>query len=106
MPKNQTTPEKLTVRCPDCGTDLTIDTATGQVLFHKKATAPLAGGHNLESLFRGLDEGKARAEDVFSRAVAAHKDRDRLMEEKFREAMKRAEEEPDAPAPYRPFDLD
>jgi hypothetical protein len=53
-----------------------------------------------------LDEGKARAADVFDRELAGMKDRDRLLEEKFREALKRAEEDPDQGPPRRPFDLD
>lgn len=98
--------DKLNLRCPDCGSDLTVDTATGQVLFHKKAKQPPAGGRDFESLLKGLDEDKARAEDVFTREVAAMKDRDRILEEKFREAMKRAEEEPDTGPQIKPFDLD
>ena len=97
---------KLTVRCPDCGADLTVDAATGEVLMHRKAKHPPAGGKDFDALLKGLDEDRARAEDVFAREVAAFKDRDRLLEEKFREAMKRAEEEPDEGPPPRPFDLD
>lgn len=97
---------KLTVRCPECSSDLVVDAATGEVLSHRKPKQPLAGGHDLDSLLKGLDEGRAKAEDVFQREVAAMKDRDRLLEEKFREAMRRAEEEPDEGPPRRPFDLD
>jgi hypothetical protein len=99
-------PGKLNVRCPDCGTDLVIDVATGEILSHRQAKQPLAGGKDFDSLLRGLDEDKARAEGVFQREVAAMKDRDRLMEEKFREALRRAEEDPDKGPPPRPFDLD
>ncbi|HVT61178.1 MAG TPA: hypothetical protein VHR45_22635 [Thermoanaerobaculia bacterium] len=97
---------KLTLRCPDCNSELVVDAATGEVLSHRRAKVPPAGGKDLESLLQGLDQDKARAEDVFQREVAAIKDRDRLLEEKFREAMRRAEEEPDEGRPPRPFDLD
>jgi hypothetical protein len=97
---------KLTVRCPECNSDLVIDAATGEVLSHRRPKQAPAGGRDFDSLFQSLDEGKARAEDVFTREVAALKDRDRLLEEKFREALKRAEEEPDEGPPPRPFDLD
>ena len=97
---------KLTVRCPDCSSDLVIDAETGEVLSHRKAKQPLAGGKDFDSLLKGLDDDKARAEDVFQREVTALKDRDRLLEEKFREAMRRAEEDPDEGPPRRPFDLD
>jgi hypothetical protein len=97
---------KLTVRCPECSSDLVIDAATGEVLSHRKAKQPPAGGKDFDALLKGLDEDKSRAENVFEREVAALKDRDRLLEEKFREAMRRAEEEPDEGRPVRPFDLD
>jgi len=97
---------KLTVRCPECDSDLVIDAATGQVLSHRRPKQPLAGGKDFDTLFQSLDEDKARAEDTFAREVAALKDRDRILEEKFREALRRAEEEPDEAPPPRPFDLD
>jgi hypothetical protein len=99
-------PHKLTVRCPDCGSDLVIDASTGAVLSHRKAKQPIAGGKDFDSLLKGLDEEKSRAEDIFQREVSALKDRDRILEEKFREAMRRAEEDPDEGPPPRPFDLD
>jgi len=97
---------KLSIRCPDCGSDLVVDAATGEVLSHRRPKQPLAGGKDLDSLLQGLDQDKARAEDVFQREVAAMKDRDRLLEEKFKEAVRRAEENPDQGRPPRPFDLD
>ena len=98
--------ERMTVTCPECGCDLTIDAATGQVLFHKPAKQQPAGGQDFDQLLAGLDESKRRADEVFEREVSALKDRDRLMEEKFREAMRRAEEDPDAEPPPRPWELD
>lgn len=97
---------KLTVRCPDCGSDLTLDAATGEILAHRPAKVPPGGGKDFEALLKGLDEDKSKAESVFEREVSAMKDRERLLEEKFREAMRRAEEEPDTGPPHRPFDLD
>ncbi len=98
--------DQMTVLCPECGCDLTIDVATGQVLFHKPAKREPAGGQDFDQLLAGLEESKQRADEVFQREVTALEDRDRLMEEKFREAMRRAEEEPDQDPPLRPWDLD
>lgn len=100
-----TTTRKLTVRCPDCQSELVVDAATGSVLAHRRPKEPLAGGKDFDSLFAELDAGKARAEELFEREKAAFADKDRILEEKFREALKRAEEDPDTP-PRRPFDLD
>ncbi len=97
---------KLSVRCPECGSDLVVDTATGEVLFHKKLKGPPAGGKDFDSLFAEMNSQKARAEETFEREKAAQKDRARLLEEKFQEAFKRASEEDDDTPPPRPFDLD
>lgn len=96
---------KLTLTCPDCGCELVVDAETGSVLSHRTKAEPLAGGKDFDSLLAGLDAGKARAEELFEREKAALADKDRLLEEKFKEALKRAQEEPDLP-PKRPFDLD
>ncbi len=97
---------KLTVRCPECGSDLTVDAATGEVLAHRTPKRPPGGGHDFDSLLAGLESDRGRAEETFERARAAERDRDRLLAEKFQEALKRAEEEPDEAPPPRPFDLD
>lgn len=97
---------KLRIRCPDCGSALVIDRATGEILFHKPSKEPPAGGKDFDELLAGLDQERADAEEVFSREVEALKDRDRLLEEKFREAVERAADEPDDEPPPRPFDLD
>ena len=85
---------------------MTVDLATGQVLFHKPAKPQPAGGRDFDELLAGLDESKERAAAVFEREVSAVKDHDRLMEEKFREALRRAKEEPDEEPPLRPWELD
>jgi hypothetical protein len=97
---------KISVRCPDCGSDLVIDATTGEVLFHKQPKGPPAGGKDFDSLFAEMEGQKARAEETFERERAAQKDRARLMEEKFEEAFRRASEEDDETPPPRPFDLD
>ena len=53
-----------------------------------------------------MKDPKSRADEIFEREKAAFADRERLMEEKFREALKRAEEDPSEGRPKRPFDRD
>jgi len=100
-----TSAERWTVVCPDCGSELSIDSKTGAILGHRRPKEPIAGGRDFDTLVADLDVQKQKAEDLFEREKKAFADRDRLLEEKFKEAMKRAEEEPDLP-PKRPFDLD
>lgn len=97
---------KLTLACPECGTRLVVDQATGEVLSHRSPAAPRGGGKSFESLLDDLDRERSEAEDVFAREVAAHEDRDRLLEERFREAMAEAGDLDDDQPPPRPFDYD
>ena len=53
--------KRLHVRCPDCETELVVDAETGEVLSHRAAKKPIAGGKDFDSLLRGLGESKARA---------------------------------------------
>ena len=95
--------DSLTVQCPDCECELVIDRQTGKVLIHRSKPEELP---DFDRLLQGLDEQKARADRMFEREKAAHDDRDRILEERFKEALKRAEETPDDEKPIRPFDLD
>lgn len=97
---------KIHVRCPGCESRLVVDAATGVVLSHREHRAPPAGGKDFDQLLAELDRSKVEAEDVFDREMDALKDRDRLLEEKFRQALQRAEESPEDEPPPRPFDLD
>lgn len=98
--------QRLNIRCPDCGSDITVDLTSGQVVFHTAKHQTSAAGKDFDRLLAGLDESKARADEVFQREMAALEDQDRLMEEKFREAMRRSKEEPEQDPPIRPWDLD
>lgn len=98
--------DRLRIVCPDCSSRLVVDRATGEVISHHADKPPPAGGKELGELLAGLDRDKEQAEDLFQREVAAHRDRDRLLGEKFEEAMKRAEEADDGKPPPRPFDFD
>jgi len=99
-------PTSFRVVCPECSADLVIDAATGQILHHRKASVGPAGGKSFDALMQGLEDDRSRAEEIFERERAAVKDRDRLLEERFQEAMKQAGDLDDATRPPRPFDLD
>lgn len=100
------TRERFLVTCPDCGGQITIDAATGEVLGHRSASKSKPATKDFDALLRGLDDSKHRAEEIFDQEFSALKDRDRLLEAKFQEALKRAEEDPDDRPPARPWDLE
>jgi len=93
---------KYTITCPCCDATLTVDAATGVLLSHVEKKKPTG---SFEDLQGELEKQRQMREQIFSQEMSSMKDRERLLEEKFREAMKRADT--DNSAPYRnPLDLD
>ena len=99
-------PDTFTVSCPDCGSEMLIDAATGKILNHRSAAKEKSPKADFDSLMAGLESSKSRAENIFRQELSALEDRDRLMEEKFKRALERAEDEDDGQPPVRPWDLD
>jgi hypothetical protein len=94
--------EKFSVICPCCEATLTIDAQTGAILAHEEKKKVLG---SFEDLKGELSKQKELRDQLFSQEMSSVKDRERLLEEKFKEAMKRAEGEKDLP--YKnPLDLD
>jgi hypothetical protein len=94
--------EKFSIICPCCEATLVIDAQTGAVLAHEEKKKILG---SFEDLKGELSKQKELRDQLFSQEMSSMKDRERLLEEKFKEAMKRAEGEKDLP--YKnPLDLD
>ncbi len=79
--------EKFTVICPCCEANLTIDAQTGAILAHEEKAKKLGSFEDLKS---DLEKKKEVRENIFAQEQQAQKDRERLLQEKFKEAMKRA----------------
>ena len=94
--------EKFNVICPCCEATLTVDAQTGALLAHEEKKKVLG---SFEDLKGELSKQKELRDQLFSQEMSSMKDRERLLDEKFKEAMKRAEGEKDLP--YKnPLDLD
>lgn len=76
--------------------------ADGRAYLPRGKSRPLA---SFDEMVKGLDKQKQVREQIFAQELSSMKDRDRILEEKFQEAMKRAEKDKDKP--YRnPLDMD
>lgn len=94
--------ERLNVICPCCEATLTIDSLTGSIISHaekKKVTG------SFEDLKGEMGKQKELRDALFSQEMSSQKDRERLLEEKFQEAMKRADIDKDKPF-RNPLDMD
>jgi hypothetical protein len=95
-------PTNFEITCPCCDATIVIDRTSGEVLLHK-AKERRAGG-SLESMVAGLESQKSEMEKKFDKEMASQKDRARILDERFKEALRRAEKS-DKP-PVNPMDLD
>ncbi|HMF58382.1 MAG TPA: hypothetical protein VK619_18710 [Pyrinomonadaceae bacterium] len=93
---------RYTIICPCCEATITVDAQTGAMLSHEEKQKPLA---SFEEMRKGLDKQKQTRDQIFQQELGSMKDRERILEEKFREAMKRAEKEKDKPW-VNPLDVD
>jgi len=94
--------DKFNVICPCCEATLTIDAQTGALLSHDEKKK-IHG--SFEDLAGELSKKKELREQLFAQEMSSMKDRERLLEEKFQEALKRADTDSDKPF-RNPLDLD
>jgi len=93
---------RWTIICPCCEATLTIDAQTGAVISHEEKAKPIA---SFDAMVKDLERQKQTRDQVFAQELGSLKDRERLLEEKFRDAMKRAEKDKDKPY-LNPLDMD
>jgi hypothetical protein len=94
--------ERLTIICPCCESKLTIDGQTGALIAHEEKKKVLG---SFDELRGELGKQKEVRDALFSQEMSSLKDRSRLLDEKFEEAMKRADVDKDKPF-RNPLDLD
>ena len=95
-------PSRFTVMCPCCEATISIDAQTGAIMSHEAKAKPIA---SFDQMLKGLDKQKQARDQIFEQELGSLKDRDRILEEKFRDAMKRADIDKDKPF-RNPLDVD
>jgi len=99
------TKEKLfEVACPDCGSMMKIDAATGLVVSHTPAPRKRMF-EDLETAAQAMRAQEERTESIFRQSLDAEKNKEDLLAKKFAEAMRKAKDAPEG-KPLREFDLD
>lgn len=94
--------ERLSIICPCCESTLTIDAQTGAIIAHVEKKKVLG---SFDELKGELGKQKELRDQLFVQEMTSLKDRERILEEKFQEAMKRADVDKDKPF-RNPLDMD
>ncbi len=90
------------ITCPCCDTLIVVDRITGEILLHKQKER--ATKESFDAMVSKLETQKSEAAKRFDQQLESQKDRARILEEKFKEAMQRAEKD-DKPL-INPMDMD
>jgi hypothetical protein len=90
----------IRVQCTCCEAVLTVDRASGEVVFTEK---PKKKTVSFEDALQKVKQEQETAEDRFKEAFLKEKDRKKLVDQKFEEAMKRKDE---LEMPVRDIDLE
>ena len=94
--------DKFNIKCPCCDANITVDAQTGAIISYEEKKKVLG---SFEDLKVELDKQKNLRDQLFAQEMSSVKDRERLLDEKFKEAMKRADK--DTGTPFRnPLDMD
>ena len=94
--------EKFSIICPCCEAAISVDAQTGAVISHEEKKKVLG---SFEDLKGELNKQKELREQLFAQEMSSMKDRERLLEEKFQEALKKADTTSDQPF-RNPLDMD
>lgn len=95
-------PRTIEINCPCCGALVVIDPATRAILRFETPKKPLA---SFEEMLKEVGESKKKIDSKLQRALEEQRQREEILEKRFREAMKKAESS-DEPLPPKPIDLD
>ena len=97
-------PSVVQVTCPCCGSMLTIDPSLAAVLNHKlPAKPPIAA--QMKDVPTLVKEEAARRDEKYQQLAEAEKNKGKLLDRKFQELLKKAQEEP-IEKPLKDIDLD
>ncbi len=94
----------VTITCPCCGSRLTVDPVLKTVLHHE----PPPKAHavtDLTEAAKALKGEASKREARFKESLEAHKEKGKILDKKFHEALKKAKDEPVTPE-TRDIDLD
>ena len=92
---------RIEVTCHCCETKLQVDKKTGEIIWEEKKEKAMP---SLADMVKDHNAHKKEQASLFNKRSEVQKDRNRLLEEKFKEAQKNVDKSKDIP--LRDIDLD
>jgi len=93
------------VTCPSCDAKLTVDTTLKAVIHHELPPKPAGPTKDLKEAVEALKGEAEKRRALFQQAAEAEKDKTKVLDKRFQQALKKAKDEP-VERPVRDIDLD
>ena len=93
--------DNIELSCPCCKTNLIIDRDSGEIIYEQR---PKRSGYTWDEVLQAREAKQTEAEKMFSQGMDRQRNADEILEKKFKEALKHADDSDDPPP--RIFDLD
>ena len=84
--------ENIEITCPCCSAWIVVSRESGQVLLHKAPVNPKKN-QSLEEMVGEVHAKKSELASRFEKEMASQKDREKILEERFKEALSRAKKD-------------
>lgn len=84
--------ENIEINCPCCAAWIVVSRESGQVLLHKAPVNPKKN-QSLEEMVGEVHAKKSELASRFEKEMASQKDREKVLEERFKEALSRAKKD-------------
>ena len=97
--------DHVKLKCPHCNSMLTVDTAAGVIVSHEPPVQK-KDKIDFDKRLQQIESEKDRSADIMAEAMRKEKDKERLMEDRFKELFDETKKKDDGSKPIRDIDLD
>ena len=95
----------INLTCPHCGSTLKVDTDAAVVVEHSPPVQHREKA-DFDKRLQQIESEKERSADIMAEAMRKEKDKERLMEDRFKELFDETKKKDDGSRPLRDIDLD
>lgn len=97
--------DRIELECPTCKTEIVVDPETKAILMSREPKRAARG--DLDSMIAGIVTGKESRDSLFEKQMSQQKNRERVLDAKFKAAVEKAKKDDGSPSrPINPMDLD
>jgi hypothetical protein len=96
----------LIIKCPCCGVEIDIDTASGKVVRTGPKPGEPQGVERFDAALKSVKSKQKEGTTAFDKAQDALRHRESQLDDAFKNAVKKVKETDDGSKPFNPMEVD